>query len=125
MKTAIFARLDSGFEHADGICHSISSAKNGKGFTKISQFHFRQNATWRMAFEMSTLVANSQAEESRLVNLYMELTGLSESAARSVFMYVCSGDSGTDCMTRVNQLESDADTAPASPFFDLSKRTRA
>ena len=75
-----------------------------------------------MVFEMGTLVPNSQAEESRLVRLYMELTGLDESAARSVFMHVCSGDSGTDRMTRLNQLESQADTQPASSFVDLSQR---
>jgi outer membrane protein TolC len=76
-----------------------------------------------MAFEMSTLVPKSQAEESRLVKLYMELTGLDESAARSVFMYVCSGDSDTDRMIRANQLESEADTAPASSLVDLYRRT--
>ena len=69
--------------------------------------------------DMSTFVPNSQAEESRLVRLYMELTGLGESAARNVFMHVCCRDSGTNGMTNLIQMESEADPAPSSPARPL------
>src|SRR5689334_18605224 len=63
---------------------------------------------------MSTFVPNSQAVEPRLVRLYMELTGLGESAARNVFMHVCCRDCGTNGMKPVIQMECEADTASAS-----------
>ena len=37
---------------------------------------------------MSTGQSNGKAEEQRLVKLYMDLTGTSESAARNVYMFV-------------------------------------
>jgi len=38
---------------------------------------------------MNLRVTNNASDEKSLVNLYMDLTGATESRARSVFMYVC------------------------------------
>lgn len=42
---------------------------------------------------MSTQATNGKPEEQKLVKLYMDLTGMGESSARGVYMYVCEPES--------------------------------
>jgi outer membrane protein len=60
--------------------------------------------------------STAQTDETKLIRLYMELTGQGESAARSVFMHVCAGEedqSSTPASALVLQAAPEAE--PAQP----------
>jgi hypothetical protein len=56
-------------------------------------------------------------DEAGLVSLYRDLTGASESTARSVFMYVCCRENGNGRATGQNEFGLVSAQAPASNVF--------
>lgn len=55
----------------------------------------------------------SEEREPSLVRLYSELTGASESAARSVFMHVCCGNEGNKGQTNEYGIDTVQSEEPA------------